>query len=138
LEGSNGEIIRSIAACSRFAVTAPTTYSDVAEQIVRDSHYHPSLESPMRRAKPLSARNKIDLADPAQIRIWTRRLGITAEDLQRVVGKVGNSIASVSKEIRLRKAAPGTPALPIQIDPTAIPAIEAVATDASLAPAGTN
>jgi hypothetical protein len=51
----------------------------------------------MRRAKPQPIRNKIDLADPAQIRAWTRRLGITADDLRRVAGKVGNSIAAVSK-----------------------------------------
>src|SRR6202022_1243097 len=29
---------------------------------------------PMRRAKPQPIHNKIDLADPAQIRAWTRRL----------------------------------------------------------------
>ena len=57
----------------------------------------------MRRAKPRPIRNKIDLADPAQIRASTRRLGM-ADDLQRVAGKVGNSIAAVSKEIDLRKA----------------------------------
>jgi Protein of unknown function (DUF3606) len=43
----------------------------------------------MRRAKPQPIRNKIDLADPAQIRAWTRRLGITADDLRHVAGKVG-------------------------------------------------
>jgi hypothetical protein len=95
-------------------------------------------EIPMRRAKPLPARNKIDLADPAQIRVWTRRLGITTDDLQRVVRKVGNSIASVSKEIHLRKAAPRTPPLPVQTEPVPLPAIEAVAADAQLATAGGN
>jgi hypothetical protein len=110
----------------------------VAEQIVRGGHYHLPQESPMRRAKPLPARNKIDLADPTQIRAWTRRLGITADDLQRVVGKVGNSIASVSKEIQGRKAAPRTPPLPVQIDPAPLPAIEADAADAQLATAGGN
>jgi hypothetical protein len=92
----------------------------------------------MRRAKPLPARNKIDLADPTQIRVWTRRLGIRADDLQRVVRKVGNSIASVSKEIQLRKAAACTPPLSVQIDPVPLPAIEAVASDAPLATAGGN
>jgi hypothetical protein len=92
----------------------------------------------MRRAKPPPARNKIDLADPTQIRIWTRRLGIKADDLQRVVRKVGNSIASVSKEIDLRKAAPRTPPSSVQIDPVPLPAIEAVAVDAQLATAGDN
>jgi Protein of unknown function (DUF3606) len=110
----------------------------VAEQIARGDHYHSPQESPMRRAKPLPARNKIDLADPTQIRVWTRRLGITTDDLQRVVRKVGNSIASVSKEIQLRKAAPRTPPLSVQIDPVPLPAIEAVAADAQLATAGGN
>jgi Protein of unknown function (DUF3606) len=36
----------------------------------------------MRRAKPQSIRNKIDLADPTQIRAWTKRLGISADELQ--------------------------------------------------------
>jgi len=87
----------------------------------------------MRRAKSLPARNKIDLTDPTQIRVWTRRLGITADDLRRVVGKVGNSIAGVSKEIRVRKAVPGTPPLSVHIDPAPLPAIEAVAADAPMA-----
>ena len=50
----------------------------------------------MRHAKPQPIRNKIDLADPGQIRVLKRRLGISADDLQRVVAKVGgNSIAAV-------------------------------------------
>lgn len=84
----------------------------------------------MRRAKPQPARNKIDLADPTQIRVWIRRLGITADDLQRVISKVGNSIIGVSKEIDLRKALPRTPPLPVQIDPASLPAVEAIAVDA--------
>ena len=74
----------------------------------------------MRRAKPQPIRNKIDLADPAQIRAWTRRLGITTDDLRRVAGKVGNSIAAVSKEIDLRKAPVPRPASPVQIHPASL------------------
>jgi hypothetical protein len=54
----------------------------------------------MRHAKPQPVRNKIDLADPCQIRGLKRRLGISADDLQHVVGKVGNSIAAVGKELQ--------------------------------------
>jgi hypothetical protein len=116
-----------------------TTCSGAAEQIVRGGHYHWSQEIRMRRAKPLPTRNKIDLADPTQIRIWTRRLGITADDLRRVVGKVGNSIAGVRKEIDLRKAAPATPALSVQIDSAPpLPSIEAVTADALPAAAAGN
>jgi len=90
----------------------------------------------MRRAKPQPIRNKIDLADPAQIRAWTRRLGITADDLRRVAGKVGNSIAAVSKEIDLRKAAAPRPSLPVLIHPASLPPVAAVVTEVQLAASG--
>ena len=61
----------------------------------------------MRHAKPLAIRNKIDLADPSQIRILRRRLGISADDLQRVVAKVGNSIAAVLQGNRTSKSDSG-------------------------------
>jgi Protein of unknown function (DUF3606) len=70
----------------------------------------------MRRLKPLTARNKIDLADAAQIRILKKRLGISNDDLHRVVAKVGNSIAAVTKEIELKKPPPLAPAAPVEID----------------------
>jgi hypothetical protein len=90
----------------------------------------------MRRAKPQPIRNKIDLADPAQIRAWTRRLGITADDLRHVAGKVGNSIAAVSKEIDLRKAAASKPSLPVQTHPASLPTAAAVVTEVQLAATG--
>jgi Protein of unknown function (DUF3606) len=90
----------------------------------------------MRRAKPQPIRNKIDLADPAQIRAWTRRLGITVDDLQRVAGKVGNSIAAVSKEIELRRAPAPRPSLPAQIHPASLPAVAVVVTEGQLTAAG--
>jgi Protein of unknown function (DUF3606) len=87
----------------------------------------------MRRARPQPIRNKIDLSDPAQTRAWTRRLGITADDLQRMVGKVGNSIAAVTKEIELRKApSPFKPSSP-PTDPASLPAIEAAVAEVQLA-----
>jgi hypothetical protein len=70
----------------------------------------------MRHAQPQPIRNKIDLADPSQIRTLRRRLGITADDLQRVVAKVGNSIAAVCKEIEPQKAIPATEPMPVQIE----------------------
>jgi hypothetical protein len=68
----------------------------------------------MRHAKPQPVRNKIDLADPSQTRSLQRRLGISADDLQRAIGKVGNSIATVSKEVQ--NATPTTEAVPAQIE----------------------
>ena len=91
----------------------------------------------MRRAKPRPIRNKIDLADPAQIRAWTRRLGM-ADDLQRVAGKVGNSIAAVSKEIDLRKAPTPRPSSPGSNSPclSSLPAVAAVVTEVQLTASG--
>jgi hypothetical protein len=59
------------------------------------------MEPAMRHAKPQPSRNKIDLADPSQIRTLKKRLGISVDDLHGVIGKVGNSIAAISKEIEL-------------------------------------
>ena len=60
----------------------------------------------MHRSKPQTIRNKIDLSDPIQVRGLQKRLGITAGQLQQTVGRVGNSIAAVSKEFQ--KAIPVT------------------------------
>jgi hypothetical protein len=68
----------------------------------------------MRHAKPKPIRNKIDLADPNQIRGLKKQLHISADDLRLAVGTVGNSIAAVSKE--LQKTNPGTEALQCPID----------------------
>ena len=76
----------------------------------------------MRGAKPQPIRNKIDLADPTQIRAWTKRLGISADELQRMIAKVGNSIAAISKENELQNAPPDE----VQVDPASLPAAEAV------------
>jgi hypothetical protein len=70
----------------------------------------------MRHAQPQPIRNKIDLADPSQIRILRRRLSITADDLQRVVAKVGNSIAAICKEIEPQKTLQLTEPMPVQIE----------------------
>ena len=80
----------------------------------------------MQRSKPIAIRNKIDLADTSQIRCLKKRLGVSTEDLQRVVAKVGNSIAAVSKELQ-KNPAPATEAVPVQVDHTAAPKVEAAA-----------
>jgi Protein of unknown function (DUF3606) len=70
----------------------------------------------MRRTKPLASRNKIDVADASQIRILKKRLGVSSEDLHRVVAKVGNSIAAVTKEIECQRPSPLTAPATVQID----------------------
>jgi Protein of unknown function (DUF3606) len=71
----------------------------------------------MRRLKHLTTRNKIDVADASQIRVLKRRLGISSDDLHRVVAKVGNSIAAVTKEIELQKPLPLAAAAAVQDEP---------------------
>jgi hypothetical protein len=63
----------------------------------------------MRCAKRPPVRNKIDLSDPGQVRAWKRRLGLSTNDLQRVIQKVGNSISAVTKEIELERMAAENP-----------------------------
>ena len=57
----------------------------------------------MHRVKHPPIRNKINLADPALLRAWTRRLGMSADALKAVVDKVGNSVAAVTKEVELQR-----------------------------------
>jgi hypothetical protein len=66
----------------------------------------------MQRIKHPPIRNKIDLADPAQVRAWTRRLNISADGLKAIVGKAGNSVAAVAKEVELQRAAQRTSLVP--------------------------
>ncbi len=44
-------------------------------------------------------RGKINLAEPTQVRLWVKGLGVSKEDLERAIEKVGNSAAAVRKEL---------------------------------------
>jgi hypothetical protein len=55
------------------------------------------------KAPPL--RNHIAMNEEREVKYWTKHLGVTREELQRAVDKVGNSAAAVRKE--LGKAADG-------------------------------
>ena len=44
-------------------------------------------------------RSKIILEQEHQIKHWIRHLGVTRDELARVVAKVGNSAAAVRKEL---------------------------------------
>jgi hypothetical protein len=68
----------------------------------------------MHRVKHPPLRNKINLAEPAQVRAWTRRLGVSADVLKVVVERVGNSVAAVTKEFELQRAANQTPRQPAE------------------------
>ena len=56
---------------------------------------------PRRRPRPI--RTTIDLADPTQVRLLRKHLGITDADLVRIVGKIGTSLAAIGKEVQLEK-----------------------------------
>jgi hypothetical protein len=77
----------------------------------------------MRHTKPPTTRNKIDVADASQIRILKKRLGVSSDDLHRIVMKVGNSIAAVTKEIESRKPLRLTVPAPVQSDPALPPPV---------------
>jgi len=57
----------------------------------------------MQSEKAPAIRNKVDMLDAGQVRILKKRLGISEEDLIRIVEKVGDSIATISKEVELEK-----------------------------------
>ena len=46
-------------------------------------------------------RGHISMGQPQEVHYWTKHLGITEDELQRTVDKVGNSAAAVRKELGL-------------------------------------
>jgi Protein of unknown function (DUF3606) len=48
-------------------------------------------------------RNKLDLADPRQVRVLKKRLGVSGDDLRGIVERVGESITAVTKEAESEK-----------------------------------
>jgi hypothetical protein len=46
-------------------------------------------------------RSKINTHEPTEIKYWTRELGVSIEQLQKAVEKVGNSAATVRKELKI-------------------------------------
>jgi Protein of unknown function (DUF3606) len=61
-------------------------------------------EISMRRIKPSPIRNKINFSNANELRVLKKRLDVSVDDLRRIVAKVGNSIVTVSKEVKLEKA----------------------------------
>ena len=78
----------------------------------------------MQRIKRPPLRNKIDLADPAQVRVWSRRLRVPADALAAIVEKVGNSAAAVTKQVELhRLSRPPCPVQPFPVQPFPVPPV---------------
>jgi 3-oxoacyl-[acyl-carrier-protein] synthase III len=44
-------------------------------------------------------RSKINMSEDYEVKYWTKHLGISPEELQKAVDKVGNSAAAVRKEL---------------------------------------
>lgn len=44
-------------------------------------------------------RRRISLAEPHEVRYWTKALGVDFDELKRVVDKVGHSTEAVRKEL---------------------------------------
>ena len=53
----------------------------------------------VQAARDKRFRNQIAMDDAAAVRRWIKHLGVTREELQRAVDKVGNSAATVRKEL---------------------------------------
>ena len=46
-------------------------------------------------------RSKVNMHEDFEVKYWTKELGVSGEELQKAVDKVGNSAASVRKELGL-------------------------------------
>jgi hypothetical protein len=44
-------------------------------------------------------RSKINMHEDYEVKYWTKELGVSKEQLQKAVDKVGNSAAAVRKEL---------------------------------------
>ncbi|MBR1130164.1 DUF3606 domain-containing protein [Bradyrhizobium iriomotense] len=55
------------------------------------------MDSLTKRAQP--DRSKINMHEAFEVKYWTHALGVSKEELQRAVDKVGNSAAAVRKEL---------------------------------------
>jgi 3-oxoacyl-[acyl-carrier-protein] synthase III len=51
----------------------------------------------LKRGQP--DRSLINMSEDYEVKYWTKHLGVSREELQRAVDKVGNSAATVRKEL---------------------------------------
>ena len=57
----------------------------------------------MRRSltkRVMPDRSKITVTSAIEVKYWIKHLGVTREELERAIERVGNSVASVRKELR--------------------------------------
>ncbi len=48
---------------------------------------------------PPPLRNHIDMSSELEVKYWVKHLGVRREELKRAVDKVGNSAATIRKEL---------------------------------------
>jgi Protein of unknown function (DUF3606) len=63
------------------------------------------MEKSMPPKRVIPDRSKITVTSENEVKCWIRHFGVTREELERALERVGNSAASVRKE--LRNLAPG-------------------------------
>jgi 3-oxoacyl-[acyl-carrier-protein] synthase III len=63
----------------------------------RDSGEKVMTDDPRKRGE--ADRSKISMSEDHEVQYWTKHLGVTREQLQKAVDKVGNSAAAVRKEL---------------------------------------
>jgi 3-oxoacyl-[acyl-carrier-protein] synthase III len=54
-------------------------------------------DSKLNRGEP--DRSKINMHEDYEVKYWTKHLGVTKDQLQQTVDKVGNSVSAVKKEL---------------------------------------
>ncbi|MBR0990496.1 DUF3606 domain-containing protein [Bradyrhizobium japonicum] len=72
----------------------------------------------MRRSTPRPVRNKLDLTDRVQMRLVRKRLSLSDAELTAIVGRIGNSISAISKEVAKQRA--NVPPKPADVPPAAV------------------
>ena len=51
-------------------------------------------------------RSRINMSEDYEVRYWTKHLGVSRDELEKAINKVGNSAAAVRKELRREAEAP--------------------------------
>jgi len=63
------------------------------------------MDSLTKREQP--DRSKINMHQPHEVKYWTHALGVSKQELQKTIDKVGNSAAAVRKELGMIGKEPG-------------------------------
>jgi hypothetical protein len=87
-------------AIGRLSLTRPQSSSQERAKITGvSSSTEDAMDNLTKREQP--DRSKINMHEAYEVKYWTHALGVSKEELQKVVDKVGNSVATVRKELGL-------------------------------------